>query len=531
MPETNHGDLLHDACIGVVDRSGVRTRLTLPATLARLSDPQASTVAFSALQAHQAHAWHAFLVQLAAMACHRAGIGIDDGRCRTAGWWTERLLSLSDGCTEAWCLVVADVRKPAFMQVPIDQSAKDYDKKIQKTPRELDVVITTKNHDAKVARGSLDHWLFSIITLQTQQGSLGRKNYGIFRMNSGYGNRFAVGFADPTDLGAWFRRDVATLMTNRKTTIDGGGFAEQNGCQLLWILAWNGKESECLRHAQLDPWCIEICRRIRMAKSTDDLYAKQAPSDAPRTVIAKDKQDKWVVQNGFADPWMAHQNAKALTPSDQGFTTAKSVEYLLTPTTTPPPTQLLQPIDLGSDLHWYGRTLVRGMGETNGWHERLIPIPATVRRSWRERPDARSVAAERAKSQLEDAATLRSKVFRPALLALISAGGRDAQPWLNAYEREVDAVFFDHLWDHLDEDGPAAQRSWRRAIIDLAKTILSSAHAAVPDGIRRWRALAASQRRFDDGLRFHPSKDDSFAACLRDPLLADPAAPPAEPAR
>ena len=72
-PTPDQGDLLAETLIGIADVRGTRTLLTMPQVFARLSDPVASTVAFIALQAHQSHAWHAFLVQVAAMALHRAG--------------------------------------------------------------------------------------------------------------------------------------------------------------------------------------------------------------------------------------------------------------------------------------------------------------------------------------------------------------------------------------------------------------------------------------------------------------------------
>lgn len=519
MPEACQGDLLHEPCIGIADRQCNRERLSLPAVLARLSDPGRSTLAFNALQSHQTHAWHAFLVQLAAMVCQRADLGISDAACRSAEWWTERLLALADGCAEAWCLVVEDRGKPAFMQVPVSGDIEDY-KTLIPSPRELDVLVTTRNHDAKAARGRSEHWLFALVALQTLQGYLGRGNYGVFRMNGGPGNRFAVGFADPGDLGAWFRRDVAALVTERATTITGGGFADHDGSALLWLSAWDGSESSCIGHAQLDPWCIEICRRLRLVPGQNAWHARQATSNAERTRIAKTPKkgggQEWVIKSGFGDPWMALADAKAITPMEQGFTADKTVEYLLDPGTTAPPAQQMLPEDIGSDLHWYGRTLVRGQGKTNGWHERLVPIPANLRRHWRDQPEERARAAERARTQLEDAASLRGKVLRPALLVLNQAGGRDAGAWLAGFEARCDAAFFEHLWDHLEAEKDEACRSWRRTIIAQARRVLSEAQAAIPDGVRRWRALATSQLRFDDGLKATPSRSDSFAGSLRE---------------
>ncbi len=50
---------------------GSRVHLSLPALFVALAGDQVRD--FPALRPHQRHPWHAFLVQLAAMALHRAG--------------------------------------------------------------------------------------------------------------------------------------------------------------------------------------------------------------------------------------------------------------------------------------------------------------------------------------------------------------------------------------------------------------------------------------------------------------------------
>ncbi len=511
MPERCHGNLLREAHIAVTDLAGTRETHTLPGVLARLCDPACETVAFCALQAHQAHAWHAFLVQLAAMVCHRAGRGIGDPCCRDAAWWTDRLIEMA-GCEEAWCLAVEDLTKPAFLQPPTD--GMDEYTTIYASPRELDILVTTRNHDVKASTGGEEHWLFALVTLQTQQGYSGSKNYGIFRMNGGYGNRFATGFADPAGLGRWMRRDVAVVMAARTETVALGGFAAQDGLALLWLLPWDGKKTSALAHKNIDPWCLEICRRLRLTDDKDYRVARQASSDASRTYIAEAKK-KWVIQNGYGDPWMARDRGnKALTPSEQGFTASKVVDYLLSNEILPPPTQTTVSEDADTDLHWYGRALVRGQCKTNGWHERAIPIPAAARRLWREAPAEREKLAFRAKDQIADYDSLRGEVLRSALLALLPAGGRDADGWLACFSCAADAAFFPDLWAHLGETPDRARRLWRRRIVELARETLRDAQAALPDGVRRWRALAGSRRIFENGLSSKPDKSGSFRASI-----------------
>lgn len=72
---------------------------------------------FPQLRPHQRHPWHALLVQLAAIALHRAGrrevfTSVED--------WRAALLALTpdDPDGAAWCLVAPPYR-PAFLQAPV----------------------------------------------------------------------------------------------------------------------------------------------------------------------------------------------------------------------------------------------------------------------------------------------------------------------------------------------------------------------------------------------------------------------------
>ena len=60
------------------------------------------------------------------------------------------------------------------------------------------MLVTAKNHDLKssiAAQANVDDWIFALVTLQTMEGFGGVGNYGIARMNSGFGNRPAFSLA------------------------------------------------------------------------------------------------------------------------------------------------------------------------------------------------------------------------------------------------------------------------------------------------------------------------------------------------
>ena len=151
---------------------------------------------FPALRPHQRHAWHAFLAQLAVLALTRAGRHEPP---RLADEWRQLLRDLTADFLddEPWRLVVQDPSRPAFMQCPAPSGLSEYKKSLN-TPDDLDLLVTSKNHDLKssiAADAEVDDWVFSLVSLQTMSGYPGRGNYGIARMNGGYSSRPCLGLA------------------------------------------------------------------------------------------------------------------------------------------------------------------------------------------------------------------------------------------------------------------------------------------------------------------------------------------------
>ena len=210
-------NLLTESLIRYDNSAGNRVKASLSEMYeALMSD---SVDAFPALRPHQRHACHAFLVQLGAMAMHRAGV--DEPPTEATEWaGLIRGLTPDSPDDEPWHMVVEDITRPAFMQPPArsQERAEDYKNSVY-TPDELDMLVTSKDHDLKSAvaqRAGIDDWIFALITLQTMEGFGGAGNYGISRMNGGLGNRPAFALA-PADggLGAHVRRDTLALLECR----------------------------------------------------------------------------------------------------------------------------------------------------------------------------------------------------------------------------------------------------------------------------------------------------------------------------
>ena len=194
---------------------------SLPELYAALMNDEVAS--FPALRPHQRHAWHAFLVQLGAIAMHKAG---HDNPPDDAATWLNLIRALTPDSLddEPWHLIVDDITKPAFMQPAASSEDKRADyKSVVATPDELDMLITSKNHDLKASvasSGSIDDWIFALISLQTSEGFLGAGNYGISRMNGGLGCRPAFSLTPSARPGIHARRDIQALLKHRDRLLD-----------------------------------------------------------------------------------------------------------------------------------------------------------------------------------------------------------------------------------------------------------------------------------------------------------------------
>lgn len=314
-------DLLSDELIRTTMNSGGNCSLSLPGLLAALMRNEVA--AFPSLRPHQRHAWHAFLVQLGALAL----LSVNRPQVPdTADDWRQLLRGLTpDKLEMAWRLVTP-LNCPALLQSPMPRGTEDQLKQMVSTPDALDMLVTAKNHDLKqqvMIGGAVDDWLFALVTLQTMEGFLGAGNYGISRMNGGFANRPALGIAPPGGPGAHVRRDIGRLLELRGQIPGHAGFRITGGLGLVWLASWDGKTS--LKASDLDPYYIEICRRVRLVLDAGRLHARFTGSKVPR--IAP-------FEGGVTgDPWApvlidANGSQKVLTVDARGFGYQRMVQLM-----------------------------------------------------------------------------------------------------------------------------------------------------------------------------------------------------------
>lgn len=461
---------------------------------------------FPALRPHQRHPWHAFLVQLAAMALHHAGQAqpFDNEPA-----WKDALLALTpehpDGA--AWCLI-APHDKPAFMQAPVPAGKVSEWKNTLYAADELDMLVTSKNHDLKAARmrrGELDDWVMALISLQTQEGFLGAGNYGISRMNGGFASRPALGVVPKGLWGKRWQRDVFALLNNRAEIVEHMGLRSEHGVGLLWLETWSGEGSRAF--ASLDPFYIEICRRIRLVQPDNgaSIVAIATGSKAAR-VEAKER-------NGITgDPWTPTDTAagKALTIGAEGFHYKLAAELLFGSKFCRPIAQALDAADGAEGIVVLAQGVTRGQGKTEGYHERRIPISAAVRRLLVQKQTDR--LAKVAEERVHAIGQIRG-VLWTALATLFDQGAAKDRfsdsakdktgGFTKLFEQSEDACFFDDLNAEIEsDDSDKARLQWLLSMVDRAEAVLKNAFIAGPQSCeQRYRARAAALSRFHGGLR------------------------------
>ena len=507
-------NLLVDPLIRVQLRQGSATDLSLPEVYSGLMADE--IVAFPAVRPHQRHAWHAFLCQIGVIALHRAGL---QDTMDSADEWRRLLREMTPGFADdqPWHLVVDDPGEPAFMQCPSPDGLGGF-RGWKHAPDDLDILVSAKNHDIKqttAVHAAPEDWLFAVIDLQTMGGFLGAGNYPIARMNGGYSSRPCVGLAPAEGgLGPHLSFDIGRMLAGRDALLDKypDYFQSDPGIALTWLEPWDGTDSLDLR--VLDPYFIEICRRVRLSSNNGSLAARTAPSRTPR-IFAK------MAGGNVGDFWtpVRTKDGKSLSLSAVGFRYDRLSELVLNEETYRRPPAMH--VNSGDGARWrlVARGVAAGQGKTEGYHERtdIAFSTATVRAFGRR--DESEKLAEFAQAQLEEVEDVM-KALRFGI-AVAAGGGRDANelskahrshagPYGRRLDAEADASFFPALEDRYAASTSAdsatavaaCRASFAQSLIRAAERLLDEAIETVPcPAIQRPRARARAVSAFWGRLR------------------------------
>ncbi|MDE2773653.1 MAG: CRISPR-associated protein Cse1 [Gemmatimonadota bacterium] len=468
---------------------------------------------FPALRPHQRHAWHSFLAQLAVLALVRAK---QNDPPRLASEWRRLLRDLTPGSSEdePWRLAVEDPSRAAFMQCPVPGSLSEYKKSVP-TPDDLDVLVTSKNHDLKSSIGTeaeADDWVFSLVSLQTMGGYLGAGNHGIARMNGGYSSRPCLGLAPAGGgLGAHLVHDIRQMIGGRPGILDQYEqyYVSEGGVGLVWLEPWDGTTS--LRLKDLDPHFIEICRRVRLVKRGQGLVALTATSEKRRVAAAEAKGD-------LGDHWTPvsiDEGAKALSITAAGFRYDRLAKLILDGSAFRHPRAMSMDRKAGGLWRLVARAVAAGQGKTEGYHERmdilLAPrVALSLLGGGEERETLEALASAQIVEVQEVVSALRFGV------AVAASGGKEAEALARAnwdratpYARRLDAVadacFFEALQARFEANGEsrsATRRGFARHLIKHGEALLREAIDAVPcPVIQRYRAADRARSAFHGRLR------------------------------
>ncbi|WP_323024501.1 type I-E CRISPR-associated protein Cse1/CasA [Castellaniella sp.] len=476
---------------------------SLPAVLAALAADILRD--FPRLRPHQRHPWHAFLTQLAVLALHHAG---ESQPWVNAADWRAALLALTpdDPDGAAWCLVTPPDR-PALLQAPVPGEKIDAWNNLLRSADALDMLVTSKNHDIKAARARQaqpEDWLFALLSLQTQEGFLGAGNYGCSRMNGGFASRPGVGVVAVGGWGQRWRSDIVSLLARREQIADDYGLAREGGYALLWLVPWSGTDALAL--GALDPFYIEICRRVRLAALHGRIQAHTSGSKVAR-VAAKDS-------NGMTgDAWTPLETAqgKALTVSRNGFEYKLMSDLLTGGRFTQGAAWRLDGWPQDVALQVIAQVTVRGQGKTEGYHERRVPVSPKLR--WLLMGAQRPLIARMAQTRIQAIADMRKLLW--GSLALLFANGENnsgndaisdrASRFARPFEQQEDGRFFEDLAAQAEADVEQQESVYLQWLIGLAgraEGVLLQAFEAGPrSGMQRYRARSAALSRFHAGLR------------------------------
>lgn len=511
-------NLLVDPVFRVRTEEGV-VQTSLPGVLAMLG--RDAVLDFPGLRPHQHHPWHAFLCQLAVMALEEAGENEWPDRLSEEEWRAcIRGLTPDYPDDAPWRLVVTDLARPAFLQPPVPEGSltgfTGMADANAASPFDLDVLVTSKEHGEKGksnAQPTAEEWVFGLLLLQTFSGYLGRGNQGISRQNGGTAARHGVSLTFSSRPGPNWKRDCRVLLTSMDSNRNNELFHQESGLHLLWLEPWKGRKEDALPLFNLHPLFIEVCRRIRLILGPDDIISFRVKGTEGTRIDAKH------LKGVLGDPWIpinvgTRGEAKAYN-SKPYYSVAHQVMFD-TRAFEPCLLQCFHPSDPATGATLTFLVFYRTEGGSDGYHERVIPIPP---KGHPFLSDRRTDAATMANYMAIMAYDARVTVLRPAVLQLLEScnnnpkfkQGRTTSNWAarfsDALDRAIDEAFFPALWDCLEAMGessfePHFLRPWGQFLIASVRNEFKRACASLPvSSALAYRAMAKAECLLEGSLR------------------------------
>ena len=314
------------------------------------------------------------------------------------------------------------------------------------------------------------------------------------------------------DPSAWWARDVRRLIAAR-TADRHEGVGTVGGPALLWCLTW--QEGRQLDLRELDPWFIEVCRRVRLTDTGGALTAQRSTSKAART-------DAKAYKGCLGDPWapVHSTEGKSFTLAGGNLNYAQLFKLLFSGEWAVP--FLAQPENgETNDMLLVAEALSRGNCKTEGFKSRVVPVPGKVAPFLSSK-----TVATLSKAQID-----KIKGFDAALrnaLALMAAGGERNAVKKGHYaraalararfDRAADRLFFPSLWRRVavvSKDDDAVFEAKYAFLSDLKKAAQAELNAALPAipcaAIHRPKAEARARRSFMGTLRKTDACRDLFS--------------------
>ena len=513
-------NLLLDPIIRVRLHDGTG-RFNLPEVYAALAADKVAD--FPALRAHQRHAWHALLCQLGALACLRGGLSAPP---RDSAAWRAALRQLApDHPNDAAFTLVTPPDQPAFLQAPVSEVTMAQLTSEWSAASDADALVNARNHDLKLGQvfgGAPEDWIFALVTGQTMNGASAAgktaRYWPISRMNSERGNRPAVSLRPPGGYGAHVMRDIQRLCALRNKALEHPAGFSSDGIALVWLCPWD--DSISLRPEVLDPYYIEICRRVRLTFRRGTIVGCASGTKAARIDFSKEARGL------TGDPWTPIQTdadgAKALTINRTGFDYERLARIIARRGFEFAPLQAVGSEEAQhSSFLLVCRAMARDQGKTEGLHERRIPVPPRAIDFWRSGNTA--PLAEIAEQRIEQAGGVLRALWH-ALMVLFQNGPDRAsfqpndrssrkrvEPFLGRLESRVDDDFFRHLFAEVEaeqhEERTRLRAAWLTLLLDHARSILREAETGSPTSTaRRFRAQARAEAALN-GMFFGMFKD------------------------